>query len=119
MFQRILWGNVQAFELSHLSCVGGFNAKCGLMVRSEGEKMLEISMIFPSIRCIFGLQVLQQSVRVESDRRNATPHQTNCAKHPLTLSSSRMKFGAAKLRHPTQARTEASRMGRMSATATR
>ena len=99
--------------------MSGSNAKRGLMVRSEGEKMLEISMIFRSARCMVGLQVLQQSVRVESDRRNATPHQTNCAAHPLTLSSSRMKFGATKLRHPTQARTEASRMGRMSAMATR
>src|ERR1700730_9071191 len=108
MFQRIPWANVQALKLSHLSCVSGFNAKRGLMVRSEGEKMLEISMIFRSARCIFGLQVLQERVRVESDRRNATQHQTNCAEHPLTLSSSRMKFGAAKLRHPPQARTEAS-----------
>jgi hypothetical protein len=55
--------------------------------------------------------VLQQSLRVESDRRNAAPHQTSCAEHPLTLNSSWMKFGATALRHPAHARTEASRLG--------
>jgi hypothetical protein len=63
--------------------------------------------------------VLQQSIRVELDRRNATPHQTNRAEHPLTLNSSRMQFSATRLRHPTQAGTEASRMRRMSAMAIR
>jgi hypothetical protein len=34
---RILRGDVLGFELSHLSCVSGFNAKRWLMVRSERE----------------------------------------------------------------------------------
>jgi hypothetical protein len=75
-------------------------------------------MICRSARCISGQHVLEQSVRVESDPRNATPDQNKLRRASPHLEFF-ADFGATRLRHLTQARTEASRMGRMSAMATR